>query len=383
MGLLGVAGPEAGSAHSEWRRRVLRTRPARLWGDRVNVLLVKMSSLGDIVHTLPALDDAVRRGVRFDWVVEETYRAVPASARGVDRVLDVAFRRWRRAPIALRGELGAFRRTLRERRYDKVLDAQGLLKSAAVGCWANGEERVGYDAASARERAATLTYHRGIAVPRDWHAIDRTRRLFADALDYDLPDGEPAFGLDASADEGTFRETVVLAHGTTWRTKHWPEPFWSSLARLATENGLVPVLPWVSGERGRAERIAATVPGARVCPPMDLDAVMRLLAVCRGIVGVDSGLAHLGAAMGRPTVMLFGPTDPALTGCRGRLVRNLAGSLACSPCASRRCRLTDQARAQRQASRWAPPCLGAVGPAEAWGALTDLIARQRRNDTGP
>ena len=144
-----------------------------------------MSSLGDIVHTLPALDDAVRRGVRFDWVVEEGYRAVPALAGGVDRVLDVAFRRWRRAPIAFRGELGEFRRTLRERRYDKVLDAQGLLKSAVVGRWANAEERVGYDAASARERAASLTYHRGITVPRDQHAIDRTRRLFADALGYD------------------------------------------------------------------------------------------------------------------------------------------------------------------------------------------------------
>ena len=348
----------------------------------MNVLLVKMSSLGDIVHTLPALDDAIRCGVRFDWVVEETYRAVPTLARGVDRVLDVAFRRWRRSPIAFRGELGAFRRTLRKRRYDKVLDAQGLLKSAVVGRWASAEERVGYDAASVRERAATLTYHRGIAVPRDWHAIDRTRRLFADALGYDRPDGEPVFGLDAPADEGTFPEAVVLAHGTTWRTKHCPEPFWSSVARLATEHGLVPVLPWVPGERGRAERIAAEVPGARICPPMDLDAVMRLLAVCRGIVGVDSGLAHLGAALGRPTVMLFGPTDPALTGCRGLLARNLAASLACSPCASKRCRLTSQAREQRQASRWAPPCLGAVGPVDAWAALTDLMARQRRHDVG-
>ena len=195
------------------------------------------------------------------------------------------------------------------------------------------------------------------------------------------PDSEPVFGLDPPADTD-FPDAVVLAHGTTWRTKRWPERFWSALAGLATERGLVPVLPSVPGERRRAERIAASVPGARVCPPMDLEAVMRLLAVCRGIVGVDSGLGHLGAALGRPTVMLFGPTDPALTGCRGRLARNLAASLACSPCASKRCRLTDQAREQRQAIRWAPPCLGAVGPADAWAALTDLMARQRRNDAG-
>lgn len=349
----------------------------------MNVLLVKMSSLGDIVHTLPAVDDAVGQGVGFDWVVEENYRAVPTLVPGVGRILEVAFRRWRRAPVALRSELGKFRRRLRACRYDKVLDAQGLLKSAAVGCWATADERVGFDAASARERAATLTYHRVVAVPRGWHAIDRTRRLFADALGYELPDREPAFGLHV-ADEGGWDSddgTVVLAHGTTWRTKHWPESFWSALALRATEEGFEPMLPWVPGEKGRAERIAAAVPGARVCPPMDLDAVVRLLAVCRGIVGVDSGLAHLGAAMGRPTVMLYGPTDPALTGGRGRLVRNLTASLACSPCASKRCRLSGQAHRQRRASRWAPPCLGAVAPADAWAALTDLMARRRANDT--
>ena len=349
----------------------------------MNVLLIKMSSLGDIVHTLPALDDAVRHGVRFDWVVEENYRAVPALAAGVDRVLEAAFRRWRGAPIAFRGELRTFRRRLRERRYDKVLDAQGLMKSAVVGVWATAEERVGFDAASVRERAAALAYHRGIAVRRNRHAIERTRRLFAEALGYDLPGTEPVFPIGGAPTgrETLAGEAVVLAHGTTWRTKHWPEAFWSVLARLVTDRGLVPVLPWVPGERGRAERIAATVPGARVCPRMDLDAVLQLLAVCRGIVGVDSGLAHLGAALGRPTVMLFGPTDPALTGCRGRLVRNLSASLACSPCGSRACRLRSEAREQRQVNAWTPPCLETVGPTDAWAALTDLMARQHRKDT--
>ena len=348
----------------------------------MNVLLVKMSSLGDIVHTLPAVDDAVRHGVRFDWVVEENYRAVPASVPGVDRVLEIALRRWRRAPVASRGELGEFRTRLREACYDKVLDAQGLLKSALVSCWAKAGERVGFDAASVRERASVLAYHRGIPVPRNWHAIDRTRRLFAQALGYGLPEGEPAFGLGvAPADEGTLPDNaLVLAHGTTWRTKHWPEAFWSDLGRLATQNGLVPVLPWTPGERDRAQRIAANAPGARLCPPMDLDAVLRLLRVCRGIVGVDSGLAHLGAAIGRPTVMLFGPTDATRTGCRGRLVRNLTAALACSPCASKECRLTSQIREQRQVGLWVPPCLEAVGPVEAWAALTELMSRPGPND---
>ena len=346
----------------------------------MNVLLVKMSSLGDIVHTLPALRDAARHGVHFDWVVEENYRAVPAQVAEVDRVLEVAFRRWRKAPFAFRAELRAFRKRLRERRYELVLDAQGLLKSAVVGCWTRADERVGLDAASARERVAALAYHRRIFVRQDWHAIDRSRHLFANALGYVVPDREGAFGLGGleSRVGNESGNEVVFAHGTTWPTKHWPDAFWVALARLAVDQGFVPVLPWANGERARAERIARDVSGARVCPKMDLKDVMQMLADACGVVGVDSGLAHLGAALGRPTVMLFGPSDPSLTGCRGRYVRNLTSSLACSPCRSKQCRLGPRLRAPRHASRWAP-CLATVEPACAWSALLDLMAKQSRN----
>ncbi|MDE0661755.1 MAG: lipopolysaccharide heptosyltransferase I [Gammaproteobacteria bacterium] len=346
----------------------------------MNVLLVKMSSLGDIVHTLPALDDAVRRGVRFDWVVEENYGAVPALARGVDRVLEVAFRRWRTAPFAYHAELRAFRQRLRQRRYDLVLDAQGLLKSAVVASWTHAGQRVGFDAGSVRERVATLAYDRGITVPRKWHAIDRTRRLFADALDYERPEGEPVFDLCCRGrDVGTRAgREVVLAHGTTWPTKHWPEAFWTTLAGLVNAHGFNPVLPWANGERGRAERIAKEVPGARICPRLDLAGVIRLLADASGVVGVDSGLAHLGGALGRPTVMLFGPSDPSRTGGRGPFVRNLAASLPCSPCGSRRCRLGRELGTRYEARGSGPPCLEAVAPARAWAALTELMDRHRR-----
>ena len=351
----------------------------------MNVLLVKMSSLGDIVHTLPAVADAVREGVRFDWVVEENCKALPARARGVEQVIEVAFRRWRTAPLAFAPELTAFRRRLGRCRYDLVLDAQGLIKSAVVGCWARAGERIGFDAPSARERAATLGYDRRIPVPGHWHAVDRTRRLFAAALGYEQPECDPVFDLRGPRrDVGIQRRReVVLAHGTTWPTKHWPEAFWMALARLATEHGFVPVLPWLPGERGRAERIANAVSGTRVCPPSDLDGIMRLLANTSGVVGVDSGLAHLGAALGRPTVTLFGPTDPSLTGSRGSYVCNLTASLACSPCRARRCRLDDKFRARYRVSRSVPPCLQAVEPARAWSALTDLMNRQCRDQVVP
>ena len=335
-----------------------------------------MSSLGDIVHTLPAVDDAARRGVRFDWVVEENYEPLPALAAGVDDVLPVAFRRWRRAPLTGTGEALAFGRRLRQRRYDMVVDAQGLLKSAVVGSLARADERVGFDFASVRERPAALAYGRRVPVPRAEHAITRIRELFAVTFGYRTPTTAPCFGL---AGPPVRDGHVLLAHGTTWSTKTWPEPYWIDLARYVADAGLTPVVPWVDGEKPRALRIARAVPEAHVCPPMDLAGVMDLVGTVRGVVGVDSGIAHLGAAFGRPTVMLFGPTDLHLTGCQGRYADNLSASLACAPCQSRRCHYGGTPRTWRD-KPVEPACLASVRPRRAWSALRDLMALERAAD---
>ena len=177
----------------------------------MNVLLVKLSSLGDIVHTLPAVQDAAQRGARFDWVVEENYRAVPELVAGVDNVLPVALRRWRTAPLAYAGEVRRFLRRLRRRSYDLVLDAQGLVKSAALTRWARARERAGFDAASARERLASLAYGRRLAVGRREHAIVRIRRLFANVLGYPPPRDAPVFGLPVVHQAGCY--SMALSHG--------------------------------------------------------------------------------------------------------------------------------------------------------------------------
>ena len=333
----------------------------------MKVLLVKTSSLGDIVHTLPALADAARLGVRFDWVVEENYQPVAALGSGVERVLPVAFRRWRRSPAHGQRELRRFVRQLRERRYDLALDAQGLIKSALVGCWARAGTRAGFDAASVRERAATLGYGRRIHVPRTEHAVVRLRRLFAAAIGYQAPNTQPSFGLQSASEQ----DSVVLVHGTSWHTKLWPEAFWIDVARRIAAAGLTPTLPWLGGERERAARIAAAVPTAKLCPPTDLGGALNVVAKSRAVVGVDSGLAHLGAAFGKPTVMVFGPTDPRLTGGQGARVRNLATRLACAPCLSKRCRY--DGATPRQGQHVAPACLAEVRPERAWAVLAELM----------
>ena len=334
----------------------------------MNVLLVKLSSLGDIVHALPAVQDAAGQGARFDWVVEENYRAVPALAAGVDNVLPVALRRWRRAPLAHAADVRRFHHRLRRRRYDLVLDAQGLVKSAAVARWAKARDRAGFDAVCARERLATLGYQRRLRVPRREHAIVRSRRLFAAALGYPPPANAPQFGLAVPASP---RDDLVLAHGTTWGSKLWPERFWMQVARRGAAAGLRPLLPWLGRERERAQRIAAAVPGAVVCPPTDVAQALDLVARARAVVGVDSGLGHFAAAIGRPTVMVLGPTDPNLTGCQGVFARNVAAGMACAPCLSRRCRYRETTRSGT------PACLDGVAPQRVWSALTDLMACER------
>lgn len=335
-----------------------------------HVLLVKLSSLGDIVHTLPAVEDATRHGATFDWAVEEDFAAVPALHRGVRRVIPAALRRWRKAPTSSVGEALAFRRALRRERYDLTIDAQGLLKSAVVARLGRSRHYAGFDRRSAREGAAALLYSSPTMAPRAEHAVTRIRTLFAAAIGYRPPAAAPTFGLTPRRPPNGY---CVLTHGTTWDSKHWPEPFWIRIAERAVQAGLTPLLPWLSNtERERARRITAAVEGSEVAPPLSLDAAITLLSGARAVVGVDSGLAHLAAALGRPTVVVYGATDHRLTGCLGSRARSLQASLPCSPCLGRTC------RHEGTPSHWAgqtvrPPCFASVHPERVWEELTAVL----------
>ena len=348
----------------------------------MHVLLVKLSSLGDVVHTLPAVEDAARRGVTFDWVVEEDFAAVPAMHRGVHNVIRAALRRWRRPGERRLREVRSFGRNLRRRSYDLVIDAQGLIKSALIASCSRGRVRVGFDRTSAREPAAALFYSRRAAVAtKNCHAVERTRRLFAAAIGYEAPSEQPSFGLSRGARGGTPRMTgegagpyCVLVHGTTWESKHWPDAFWTHMASRVMQAGLTPILPWLSeAERHRAESVARQVDGARAVGSMPLDAVADLLAHASAVVGVDTGLSHLSAALGRPTVGLFGPTDARLTGCVGNRARNIQGDIACAPCLTRQCRYRGEALSWR-GETVEPACFARLNPDRVWTQVAELLA---------
>jgi len=344
----------------------------------MRVLLVKMSSLGDVIHTFPAITDAAAQGVRFDWVVEEAFAEVAELHPAVDNVIPIAWRRWRRALLAPargrshRGELGEFIRRLRARHYDMVLDAQGLLKSGIVTALALGERKCGLGVRSARESVAAAFYAQRINVPRQQHAVARLRQLFAGAFGYALPTQEN-FGLQA---DRTPQRLCVLLHGTSWPSKLWPEAMWIALARRAVELGLQIAVPWGDeSERLRAQRIANAV-GGQVWERTGLALTARRLARAAIVVGVDSGLSHLSAALGVPTLVLYGSTDRRLTGCRGARAVGLQADFDCAPCLARTCRYRGADELWRgEAVR--PACYSRLAPDQVWQAATDLMDADR------
>ena len=283
----------------------------------MRILLIKTSSLGDVIHNLPVATDlrACFPGAVIDWVVEEAFTDVVRLHPGVRRALPVAIRRWRGSLLAPAtwSEMRSFRAALRQESYDLVLDTQGLLKSALITRMARGR-RCGYAATSAREPVAARFYDAAFEVSRTLHAVERNRRLAALAADYPItPASDYGLNLTNAPDSGT--RNAVLLTATSRDDKLWPEERWIALGRALQDKGLSCLLPAGSpAERARAQRLAAAIPGAIALPPMGLDALARELATARIVVGVDTGLAHLAAALGRPTVALFCASDPELTG---------------------------------------------------------------------
>nr|WP_219852972.1 lipopolysaccharide heptosyltransferase I [Stutzerimonas stutzeri] len=294
-------------------------------------MLIKTSSLGDVVHTLPAVTDAQRAvpGIQFDWVVEEGFAEIPAWHPAVAQVIPVAIRRWRKQPLqTLRsGEWRRFKARLREARYDLVIDAQGLLKSAWMTRYVKAPI-AGLDRDSAREPLASRFYDRRYAVPRDQHALERVRQLFAQSLGYPVPETIADYGLDrnqlATPGEAPY---LLFLHGTTWPSKHWPEQYWRELAERMSEFGWAIRLPWGNAdEKARAERIADGLAGVSVLPRLNLGGIAKVVAGARACVAVDTGLGHLAAALDVPSISLYGPTLPGRVGAYGRSQVHLCAS---------------------------------------------------------
>ena len=343
----------------------------------MQILVVKTSSMGDVLHTLPALTDAAKAfpGIRFDWVVEDDFKQIPGWHPCVDQVIPVGFRTWRKNPGQWVGPgVRAAVRSLRNRRYAHIIDAQGLLKSALITKLARGT-RHGYSHDTVRESLAAAAYNHRISVPLKIHAVKRVRHLFAESLGYPYEDTVPDYGIDLNRlstipDSG--QPYLVFVHASSWPSKRWPEEFWRQLVDRATEANYRVRLPWGNEqEHEQAKHILNNRAGGEVMPKMELGELASVLAQATAVVSVDTGLAHLAAALGTPNVTLYGATNPELTGTSGATQHHLAARFSCSPCLSRRCTYTEE-------SAVIPACYATVSPDQVWGTLRPYLAEGKQ-----
>lgn len=289
----------------------------------MKVLIVKTSSMGDLIHTLPALTDAARiiPGIRFDWVAEEGFTEIPDWHPAVDKIIPVAIRRWRKhLQIAWQsGEITAFVQKLKQQQYDAVIDAQGLIKSAIITRLASGL-RGGMGWHSCREPLASLAYQQRYSIEKHQHAIDRVRQLFSLILNYPVDSISLDYGLDKtcfSHPQSSSSPYLVFLHGASRPNKLWPDSSWIKLANIAQKAGYSVYLPWGNQEEHERAKLISMEGRGQVLPKLSLTDMAGFLAHATGVVGVDTGLAHLTAALDIPNVTLYLTTDPKLTGTRG------------------------------------------------------------------
>lgn len=340
----------------------------------MRVLIIKTSSMGDIIHTLPAVTDAALLfpHIVFDWVVEENFAEIPGWHPRVAEIIPVAVRRWRKALFSrkTRQEWRLFRQVLRKNHYDLILDAQGLTKSAWLALNARGK-RVGLNSRSSRDPLSALFYQRTYSVDPAQHAVARVRHLFSQALGYPNPVTAPDYGIPPSyfSNQKKPDPYLVFLHGTTWATKHWPEHYWIELAKKVADHGFKIKLLWGNPvEKERAHRIALHCPTAEILPRLSLKEIASVLSDAKAIVAVDTGFGHLAAALNVPTISLYGPTDPILTGAYGPSQTHLAVQFPCAPCLGRECTFNQSALYPVN-----PPCFSTLTPERVWRTLRGFL----------
>ena len=331
----------------------------------MRVLILRLSSMGDMVHTLPAITDAslAYPGVQLDWAVDQAFSEIPGWHHSVRQVIASPRRSLSNLPsIEFRG----FLKTLRSVEYDLVVDLQGHWKSAIVGRFASGIH-CGYEKKSVNEWGAHLFYDKKIFVSRKQHSIRRMRELLSRAMGYKFEDQNVDYGIDRSRLPQLHLELrhpyIVFIHSTSWESKCWREDYWQNLARKAMDSGMQVVLPWGNeSERFRAERIAAKERNVFVLPDLNISQKASVIAGASATVGLDTGLSHIAAALDVPSITIYGATDPFLIGATGKNQTHILSDFECVKCHQSSCNYSPR-------SGSSPACLDEITPEIVWNSL--------------
>lgn len=338
------------------------------------ILLIKFTSLGDLIHALPALTDAYNadKNFEFDWVIDDSFQEIATWHPAVKNIFSTSHRKWRGSLSSPKTYYSIYQlvSSLRKKRYDLVLDAQGNFKTAALTFCMKGL-KAGFDKHSVREKIAHLAYQKTFPVSKKGHAIDRLRQLFAFALDYELPSTPPNFLIDQEKFKRPSFDLpshyLVFIHNASWKTKLWPEENWTELLKKTIDEGYTVLLPWGNAEEeARAKRLAFSSQ-VKVLPRLSLSEVGFVLAKARASVAVDTGLSHLAAALNVPSITLYGSTDSGLIGASGNNQTHFQSKLACAPCHSKKCLYP--------CSTLNPPCLAELHPERIFMHLKAILNR--------
>ncbi|WMY97320.1 MAG: lipopolysaccharide heptosyltransferase RfaC [Arsenophonus sp.] len=297
----------------------------------MKILIVKISSMGDILHTLPSLTDAssIISNISFDWVIEEDFVLIPKWHSSVNKVIPVSIRRWKKKWFSKKviKERHIFYSQLKQIQYDSIIDAQGLLKSTLlITRHANGIKH-GYDWKSSKELFVSLFYNFSYFIDKNQHAIERTRLLFAKSLKYKKPNSNPKFNImkhflnlfKFNYHACSKKSYIIIFHATTSIDKHWPVKHWNKLIYLLSNYNLDVKIPWYSQEEyQQAKKISFGLNNTEILSKLSLNDIAKYIIESKAVVSVDTGLSHLTSALKKLNIILYGPTDPKLIGCFGK-----------------------------------------------------------------
>ena len=356
------------------------------------LLLVKMTSMGDIIHTLPAVTDLMRANsdIILDWAIDPNFAEIAKWHPFINQTIDIPIRQWRKDGWIKSFKSGVIKKVkeqLRKVKYDHIIDAQGLLKSALTARLAHGP-KIGYDRKSIRDSSACFFYNKKYNISKSLHAVERIRQLFAAHFKYDLNSLKLDYGIEKNLKSNKYiwpkainkskLPYVVCLHGTTWNSKLWPTQHWIDLVIESVKRGYA--IKITSGNEAEFQRAQDIKSGAKaVMPDADIQVLSRLkitdiaimLTHASGAVAVDTGFAHLAAALNTPQISIYGSTNSDLTAAYGHNQKSIQSTIECSPCMKREC-----AHPRFKELNY-PPCYEKITAKVIWEELEYIVGAAR------
>jgi len=300
----------------------------------MKILIIKLTSMGDLMHALPALTDASKQipNIEFDWVVDESFSEIPLWHPKVNSVIKTNHRIWKRNIFSFKllNEINNIKKILNNKNYDAVIDMQNNLKSAAVS-YLIKEPVNGMDKESVREYLAHFAYQFKHSIAKDDHAINRQRNLLAMSLDYKIKEEKLDYGITTN----NFKKPklqlpknyLFLVHNASWPSKMWPISYWQELIKYINQEGFVGLLPSGSIEEyERARKIASVSDQCIALKTLSLNETAFIINQAEGCVCSDTGLAHLAALLNKPSVTMYSVTKTGLIGTKGKNQKHIISS---------------------------------------------------------